>query len=69
MRLPGPGQKSRWENPLHLAAEKGHPEVLRLLLAAGAEKEKVTQDGATALQLATQSHRRAWSPDCQFGTG
>ena len=38
--------------PIHLAAYRGHLEVVRLLLEAGAEKDARRADGKTALQLA-----------------
>ena len=38
-----------------IAAQNGHLEVVRLLRKAGAEKDRVNVDGATALVIAAQS--------------
>ena len=40
--------------PLIYAAKKCHIEVLKALLAAGADKESVNQAGNTGLSLATE---------------
>ncbi len=41
--------------PLVLAAQKGHLDIVRLLLDAGAEKDYKTKNGQTALSLAAQN--------------
>jgi ankyrin repeat protein len=41
--------------PLHMAAQEGDPEAIKLLLAAGAAIEERTPDGRTALDIATAS--------------
>jgi ankyrin repeat protein len=45
--LPTPG-----DTPLHYAASRSSEEVVRLLLAAGADKNVVNRDGLTPLALA-----------------
>ena len=40
--------------PLFIAAESNHPVVAQLLLEAGAEKERATEDGRTPLLLGRQ---------------
>ncbi|KAI3991302.1 hypothetical protein MKX01_034621 [Papaver californicum] len=44
--------------PIHLAAEGGHLEIMRLLLLKGANFDALTSDGRTPLQLAVAEHRR-----------
>ena len=41
--------------PLFVAAERGHLQVIRLLLEANADKDKTFQDGATPLFIAAQN--------------
>ncbi|CAK8990518.1 unnamed protein product [Durusdinium trenchii] len=41
--------------PIHIAANRGHLEVVRLLLEAGADKDAVRTDGATALFIAAKN--------------
>jgi hypothetical protein len=38
--------------PLHLAAEKGYPEIVRLLIKYGADFRKKNSEGKTALEIA-----------------
>jgi len=38
--------------PLHLAAEKGYPDILQLLIKYGADYRKKNADGLTALEIA-----------------
>ena len=38
--------------PLHLAAEKGYPEIVRLLISYGADFQKENADGKTPLDVA-----------------
>ena len=38
--------------PLHLAAEKGYPEIVRLLISYGADYRKKNDAGVTALEIA-----------------
>jgi hypothetical protein len=38
--------------PLHLAAEKGYPEIVRLLISYGADYRKKNEEGMTALDIA-----------------
>ena len=40
--------------PLHIAAQEGQLEVVRLLLEANADNEKAEQNGATPLYIAAQ---------------
>jgi ankyrin repeat protein len=40
--------------PLHIACENGHIEVARLLVEAGADKDKVSTDGSTPLYVACE---------------
>ena len=42
------------EMELHIAAENGHEAVMRLLIKAGADVNKVTDNGATPLYVAAQ---------------
>ena len=41
--------------PLHLASQAGHAQVVAALIAAGADAERATATGATALMLAARS--------------
>jgi len=45
------------QTPLHLAAIKGHPEVLEVILGAGAEVDILDKYGHTALHLAAGAGR------------
>ena len=47
-----PNGRGAKANPLIVAAQRGHFEVARLLLEAGADKNAAMADGATALMLA-----------------
>jgi len=40
---------------LHKAAANGHTEVVKLLLAKGADRDAEYQDGTTALSIATKN--------------
>ncbi|KAJ6471139.1 ankyrin repeat-containing domain protein [Mycena vitilis] len=42
---------------LHLAAWKGHNDALQYLLQAGADMNRCSTNGVTALQLAVQNHQ------------
>ena len=49
-----------WGNtPLMLASANGKPEVVRVLLAAGADKDLRDNDGKTALDLAIEQNKDA----------
>ncbi|KAB2058641.1 hypothetical protein ES319_A11G247200v1 [Gossypium barbadense] len=50
-------ESSRW-GPVHLAADGGHVEVLRLLLLKGANIDSLTNDGNSALHLAVKAGRK-----------
>ena len=41
--------------PLYIASQNGHLEVVRLLIDAGADKDKARTDGATPLYIACQN--------------
>ena len=41
--------------PLHLAVKYGHPEVVKLLLAAGADKDMLDLHGHSPLYYATEN--------------
>lgn len=56
------GQKGR--SPLYLAALDGHEIITKLLLAAGAEVDRVDCDGNTALQFAVCSDNDAITQSC-----
>ena len=40
--------------PLHVATENGHAEVIKMLLAAGANKDAADKDGCTPLYIAAE---------------
>ena len=42
------------ETPLMCASREGYVEIVKLLLAAGAKKDKINTDGKTALTYATR---------------
>jgi ankyrin repeat protein len=46
----GTGNKSEW-TPLHAAAHAGHEHIVDVLVEAGADFQRKTRDGKTALQL------------------
>ena len=45
--------------PLMTASHRGHPEVVRVLLAAGADKDLRNNGGKTALDLAIEEKKDA----------
>jgi len=50
--------------PLHDAAEKGHGEVVRLLLEAGADRDARTNNGRTPMHYAQNPSRSANKDGC-----
>lgn len=44
----------RLQTPIHIAAEMGHTEICKLLLAAGADIEQREQGGRTPLYIAAR---------------
>lgn len=44
----------RLQSPIHIAAEMGHTEICKLLLAAGADIEQREQGGRTPLYIAAR---------------
>ena len=49
--------KKEEKNALHIAAQMGHLEIVRFLSENAVDRDKVTQDGATPINMAARTRR------------
>jgi ankyrin repeat protein len=52
--------------PLHLAAEKGHSEIVRMLIKYGADYRRKNAEGKTALEIGIEKHKRVSTTDIAY---